>query len=514
METEDIVVPLHWVDWLIVVLYIGGMLWLGFYFSRRKKGFDDYFMAGRNIPAPLLVGTLVSTFYGLDTLFGTSEVGYFEGVSAFFAYSLPYTVLYIVMAFLSPQFKRRWPENTTMQDIAFTKYGKTAGVTSSIAAFIYSTNTMEMMGIGFLVHLVTGWPFWIGVLIGAAVVLIYTYTGGLWAVVMTDFIQFCVMMITVGIGVILAWHAIGGFDSIVEGLRAFTGEEDVTYYFSPGAGYLTTWTLIAYSITALAVLAEPAFFQRIFASAGPKEIKKAFAAGVPMWLSFDWAVTFLGLIGAAAIGLAIIPEVEPNQALFAVLGEYLPTGLLGLAFVGVLAAAMSTADSYFLVSGGVVGHDLQKVWRPQATDKQKERWTKNGILISAVISVGLAFVFEKIMGVWVFQATIIICTALIPVYFGTFSRKPPKKIAGTLATVVGLGLSVIWYILTVTIGYADDDIGTQIIMAGDTALWQEYGILMIVPIVFIVYVVANALGRKTMADGDLSLQTKREEARL
>ncbi len=500
MET-DIIVPLRWVDWTIVVLYIAGMLWLGFYFTRRKGGFDDYFMAGRNVPAPLLVGTLVSTFYGLDTLFGTSEVGYFEGISAFFAYSLPYTLLYIVMAVISPKFKDKWPEGTTMQDISFEKYGKTAGVASSLATFIYSTNTMEMMGIGFMVHLVTGWPFWVGVLIGAAVVLIYTWTGGLWAVIMTDFVQFVIMMIAVGIGMILAWHGIGGYDGVIEGLRNFMEQEDVGYYFSPGAGYLTAWTLISYSLTALAVLAEPAFFQRIFASSGPKEIKKAFAAGVPMWLSFDWACTFLGIIGAAAVGLAIIPEVAPNEALFAVLGEYLPTGLMGLAFVGAMAAAMSTSSAYFLVSGGVVGYDLKKAFRKQdPSDSQKTWWTRYGIIISAVLSCGLAFVFEKIMSVWVFQATIIICTCLIPVYFGTFSRKPPKKIAGTLATVVGLVLSVVWYVLSVTVGEANEDIGTQIITWGDTQLWQEYGILIIVPIVLVVYIVANFLGKKTTAD--------------
>ncbi|MBN1630392.1 MAG: hypothetical protein JW990_11555, partial [Thermoleophilia bacterium] len=221
---------------------------------------------------------------------------------------------------------------------------------------------------------------------------------------------------------------------------------------------------------------------------------------VPMWLSFDWAVTFLGIIGAAAVGLAIIPDVEPNEALFAVLGEYLPTGLMGLAFVGALACAMSTSSSYFLVSGGVVGHDLQKVWRPKPTDAQKTLWTRIGIIISAVISIGLAFVFEKIMGVWVFQATIIICTCLIPVYFGTFSKKPPKKIAGTLATVVGLVLSIVWYILSVTVGEADEDIGTQIITWGDTQLWQEYGILIVVPIVLIVYFLGSIFGKKTAAD--------------
>ena len=153
-EFDTPVVSMHGLDWVVVGAYIFGMLYIGYWFSKKSSSFDDYFMAGRGITAPLLVGTLVSTFYGLDTLFGTSEVGFHEGISAFFAYSLPYTALYVAMAFLSPAFKNRFPENSTMQDIAFQKYGDRAGIITSVASFIYSTNTMEMMGIGFLLHLV------------------------------------------------------------------------------------------------------------------------------------------------------------------------------------------------------------------------------------------------------------------------------------------------------------------------------------------------------------------------
>ncbi|MCG8485805.1 MAG: sodium:solute symporter family protein [Clostridia bacterium] len=497
----DVVVKLHALDWIIILGYIGFMLWVGFYFSKKSQGFDDYFMAGRDLTAPLLVGTLVSTFYGLDTLFGTSEIGFYEGISGFFAYSLPYTAMYVVMAFLAPVFKEKFPDGTTMQDICYRRYGRTAGITSSIAAFIYSTNTMEMMGIGFLLALVTPIPVWAGTIIGAIIVVVYTYTGGLWAVTMTDFIQFIIMMVTLGIAMIIGWSSFGGYEAVYQGLIEWCGEEP-WYYFSPGAGYLSTATLVAYSITCLAVLAEPAFFQRVFAAAGPKEIKKAFTVGVPMWLAFDWIVTFLGILGAAAIGIGMIPEVEANQALMAIVGQYLPPGLLGLFIAGVLAASMSTADSYFLVSGGVVGYDLyKKVINPEATDKQVEKITKYGIIGSAIMSLGLTFVFDRIMEIWVFQATIILAVSLVPVYFGTFSKKPPKKIAGTLATTIGFALSFIWYIWTNFFGVWSDDWAVYVVRIGSWELWQEQGILLIVPIVIVIYLIANALGKETMGEG-------------
>ena len=498
MDT-DIIVKIHFIDWLVIAVYVFGILYIGYYFYKRSKGFDDYFMAGRDLSAPLLVGTLVSTFYGLDTLFGNSEIGYFEGVSAFFAYGLPYTALYAFMAFMSPVFRNKFPDGTTMQEITFRKYGKTAGIVASLAAYIYSTNTMEMMGIGFMLRLLTGMPFWMGVVLGAIFVTGFTWLGGLWAVTITDFIQFVIMLVTVGLALVIGWNMLGGYENVIVGLQEFAGEEDWPYYFKIGAGYLTPWTLFSYTLTAFAVMAEPAFFQRIFASSGPKEIRKAFVAGIPMWLSYDWVVAFLGLMGAAAVGLAIIPEdIAANEVLFAMAGQYLPVGIMGLFIAGVFSAAMSTADSYFLVAGGVIGYDIYKgVINPNATEKQTERVTKYGIIVSALISLLLAFFFDRIMEVWVFQATVIITTCIIPVYFGTFSKKAPKKIAGTVATVFGFVTSLGWYIWTNFFGTYIEDMDIYVIKIGEVELWQEYGIIIITPIVFILYLIFNKFGKET-----------------
>jgi Na+/proline symporter len=166
-----------------------------------------------------------------------------------------------------------------------------------------------------------------------------------------------------------------------------------------------------------------------------------------------------------------------------------------------LAAAMSTADSYFLVAGGIVGYDIYKgVINPEASDRNVETVTKFAMLVSAVIAILLAFTFDRIMQVWVFQATIIITTAVIPVYFGTFSKKPQKKIAGTLATAFGFSASTTWYIWFLSAGTWNDELGVNTVRFGDIELWQEYGILIITPMVLMIYLVANALGEDTVSE--------------
>jgi len=225
-------------DWLIIFFYIAILIGVGIHVSRRMRGFDDYFMAGKGITAPLLVATLVSTFYGLDTLFGTSEVAFMEGIVALTAYSIPYYIMFGVLAFLSPKIRERNPESRTMVDIIADTYGKGARVFSALTSFFYSTNTMEMMGMGFVFSLIFGIPFEWGVLIGAAIALIYTFLGGLMADVLTDFVQFFFMLITLAIATIIGWDMVGGASGVWSGLALFV-RGDPSYYFHPLGGYLT-----------------------------------------------------------------------------------------------------------------------------------------------------------------------------------------------------------------------------------------------------------------------------------
>ena len=75
------------IDLAIVGTYVLAMLGVGYYVFKRAPNLEEYLVAGRSMTTPILVCTLASTYYGLDVLFGTSEIGFNDGVVAFFGYS-------------------------------------------------------------------------------------------------------------------------------------------------------------------------------------------------------------------------------------------------------------------------------------------------------------------------------------------------------------------------------------------------------------------------------------------
>ncbi len=499
MGEMELSITMTWIDWIIILAYLAGMIYVGLFFQKKNKNFEDYFLASKGITMPLLIGTLVSTFFGLDTLFGTSEIGYFEGVTAFFAYALPYTFMYVIMGLLAPKFREL--NSNTFVDIMAERYGKFTRIISALCSFFYSINTMEIMGMGFIFALIFKIPFSVGVLIAAVIVVVYTYTGGLWAVATTDMVQFLIMAVTLGVALLICWFDIGGYVGVHAGLTAYLGE-DPWYYFSPSGGYLTAGVIAAYALTSLAVLCEPAFLQRIFAARSPKEARNALLIGTPIWTAYEFACCMLGITAVAVVGLGLMGEPHPNQALIAVVARYIPAGFLGLFLAGVLAAAMSTADSYFLVASGNLVYDIYRpIFRPDIPDGKLVSYTKGAVLISAAISVALAFYFDRIMGVWVFQASMIINTVLIPLYVAVFLKKLKiTPLSGALATAVGFFGTIGYYVLITVAGYFSEDWETMVIevnLFGRTyELWQEYGIFLIPPFVILAFIIGQIFGKR------------------
>ena len=462
------------IDYVIIIIYLSGMVGVGFWFAKKHEDFDDFFLAGRSLTTPLLITTLISTYYGIDVLFGDTQLAFTDGVVAWFGYARPTYAFFLIAALL---LARRLREDNfkSLPDILDFYYGKNTRYVGAVTSFIYSLPALSLYGFGMLGEVVLGWDPILGMLVLGGIALIYTLTGGFWAVALTDSIQFVMMCLVIAIAFPFAMNFIGGFNAMIELLPGS---------FFDTMGDLNIFLIIIYASTGLSVLVEPTFYQRIFAAKSYKNVRNALIIGIFIWGSYDWIITILAMSAKTAVIKGLLPaDVAPDAALLTVVVAALPAGVVGLFIAGVLSTEMSTLDSYCLVAGGNVSYDIYKpVIKPDATDVDLIKTTRYGILLSWVLGFGMAVMFEQMLGLWVFLASILISSTLAPILLGLFIKNFRKPLAGFISASSGLISTIILNIYIMTMGTFDVAEETYIVQWFGIEFLQEFVMYITVPI--------------------------------
>ncbi len=137
--------------------------------------------------------------------------------------------------------------------------------------------------------------------------LLYTLWGGLWAVAITDTIQFVLMCLTLAVAIPLLMGKVGGFDAVA----SFAPET----HFAPFGG-IPVFLMIAYAATGISILVDPGFYQRIFAARDFRQARNAMLIAIAIWIAYDWLVTAGGMMAAAGVHAGDLPaDLHPNDAL-------------------------------------------------------------------------------------------------------------------------------------------------------------------------------------------------------
>ena len=462
------------IDYIIIAIYLMGMIGVGVWFAKKHTDFDDFFLAGRSLTTPLLITTLISTYYGIDVLFGDSQLGFTNGVVAWFGYARPTYAFFLIAAFFLAQ-RLKEEDFKSLPDILDKYYGKKTRYVGAITSFIYSLPALSLYGFGMLGDVILGWEPIMGMLVLGGIALVYTLTGGFWAVVLTDSIQFLFMCVVLALAVPFAMNFIGGFDKMIDILEPS--------YFDT-MGDLSIWLIIIYASTGLAILVEPTFYQRIFAAKSYKNVRNALIIGIFIWGSYDWIITIIAMAAKTGVLQGILPtDVAPDAALLTVMVAALPAGALGLFMAGVLSTEMSTLDSYCLVAGGNVAYDIYRpAIKPDATDEELIKKTRHGILLSWILGLAMAVSFDQMLGLWVFMASILISSVMVPILLGLFIPRFRKALAGFLSAGLGLASTVILNIYIMMTGTFDVLEETYIIQWFGIDFLQEFIMYITVPI--------------------------------
>jgi SSS family solute:Na+ symporter len=477
----------HLIDKVIIVVYFFAMIGIGVLLYSRMQSFDDFLVAGRRMTAPLLVCTLVSTYYGLGVLLSGSEISYESGVVNWFFDTAPaYVMIAVTAFFLTPKIRGR--DFRSVPDIVHAHFGLPARVATALASFIYALPAFSIMGLGGLFVLLFGIPFEWGLVLGSAVALAYTVLGGLMAVALTDAVQFVLMAVTLAVAAAIGVSAVGGVARM---------ELLLPQHFLPTGGR-PAGQLLVYALTSLSVFVEPAFYQRIMAATSRRAVVVAMIVGISLWMSYDWVITTLGIAAHTAEiqGIVSAPS-GPDQAVTHFVIHVLPIGLTGLFAAGLAAAAMSTLDSYLLISSTNLIYDiLNPLLGGKMSDMSLLRWTRVTLVVSTAANIAICLLFRNVERLWIFITAILICTALVPV-MAAFYWPNVKRRAGQAAAVTGFGLVMGYYLLTGLAGVWDEThyayIWSGRILAWDVTLNQDHGILIILPAVIVTFITAQLL---------------------
>ena len=475
------------VDYVIITIYLAGMVCVGIWFSKKHSDFDDFFLAGRSLTTPLLITTLISTYYGIDVLFGDSQLGFTDGVVAWFGYARPTYAFFLISAFLLAK-RLRKEDFKSLPDILDRYYGKNTRYIGALTSFIYSLPALSLYGFGILGDVILGWEPAIGMLVLGGIALVYTLTGGFWAVALTDSIQFVMMCVVLAFAFPFAMNFIGGFDTMIEVLEPS--------YFDT-LGDLSIWLIIIYASTGLSILVEPTFYQRIFAARSYRNVRNALVIGIFIWGSYDWLITILAMSAKVGVIKGILPsDVAPDAALLTVMVAALPAGALGLFMAGVLSTEMSTLDSYCLVAGGNVAYDIYKpAFKPDLTDDELIKKTRQGILLSWLLGFAMAVSFDQMLGLWVFMASVLISSVLVPILLGLYVPKFRKPLAGLLSAGLGLSSTVLLNVYIMMTGTFDIVEETYIVQWFGIDFLQEFIMYITVPISLFGFFIGLALDK-------------------
>ncbi len=462
------------IDYVIIALYLSGMVGVGLWFAKKHTDFDDFFLAGRSLTTPLLITTLISTYYGIDVLFGDSQLGFTDGVVAWFGYARPTYAFFLIAAFLLAQ-RLREENFKSLPDILDKYYGKKTRYVGAVTSFIYSLPALSLYGFGMLGDVILGWKPIVGMLVLGGIALVYTLTGGFWAVVLTDSIQFVMMCVVLAFAFPFVMNLIGGFDSMINTLEPS--------YFDT-MGDLSIWLIVIYASTGLSILVEPTFYQRIFAAKSYKSVRNALIIGIFIWGSYDWMITILAMSAKVGVLKGLLPgDVAPDAALLTIMVAALPAGALGLFIAGVLSTEMSTLDSYCLVAGGNVAYDIYKpALKPDATDTELIKMTRYGILLSWFLGFAMAVSFEQMLGLWVFLASILISSTLTPILLGIYIPNFRRPLAGFFSAGLGLLSTIILNIYIMIYGTFDPVDETYFVQWFGVDFLQEFIMYITIPI--------------------------------
>lgn len=428
------------------------MLGVGFYFMRRNKSVDDYYVGGRGMSSLHIGLSVVATDVGGGFSIGLGGLGFAIGLAGSWMLFTGLVGAWLSAVFLIPRVFKLISQHKlfTFPEIFLHLFNKRvalmAGIISAIG-YIGFTSAQILAGAKLATATFPSLDLKQAVLIMGVTAVVYTVFGGLKAVIYTDTVQWLLLMVgLVFIGIPLGYTAVGGWEGITSTLDP---------------SFLDVWNVEWQQLLNWAITIIPIWFigmtlyQRIYASRDEKTAKRAwYLAGVFEWPIMAFMGVLLGLFARVAvqqgmfeaIGYSAIADMDSEMGLPVLLRTVLPVGLMGLMMSAYFSAVMSTADSCLMAASGNVVTDILSNVLPISEEKLL-KYSQVATFVIGAFALLLATVMTNVLDLMLLSYSFMVSGLFIPLIAALFFKKK-DPVAAIAAMVSGGSTTLILEILS------------------------------------------------------------------
>ena len=431
----------------IVIAYLSLIFFIGIRTNRYIENFDSFMVANRNVGLALGVVTMLGTELGLITVMYNAQTGARDLFSSFHIGALAFIVTLIIglTGFVVTRLRelniKSIPE---YYELRFNKNVRVLGAIILVLGGVLNMGLFLKIGAMFIqgvFNLNSEFHLTVIMFILLLLVLTYTISGGMISVIITDYIQFIVLSIGMLIATYYSIKAIGWSDIFLFIDMHSKGKDIYNPFISKG-GYYISWQIVLGFVSAVIW---PTAITRILALKSPEIVKKQY-----IWSSFSFLIRFIvpAFIGICAFIYMSNAKIDNDLLLMpSFLSEILPTGVLGLVVAGMLAAFMSTHDSYLLCWSSIITNDIiEPLAGRKISSEKKILFTRILIVILGIYIFYWGMFYKGTDAIWSYlgiTGAIYFTGAISVVVFGIYwkgasSTGAQLALLGGLSSIFGL----------------------------------------------------------------------------
>ncbi len=417
---------LHAADQIVIIGYFALLAGIGLYFWRRMKHVRDLFTAGNNIPWWLAGVSFYLTAFSAFTFVAYCEMAYRYGLVAIMLTWSSAVAMVLGTVFLAG----RWRRARIISPVQFLEARYSPQIRQVLAwagiPLKLIDDGLKIYATGIFVSAGLGYDLKLSVIASGVVMALYTFMGGLWAVVVTDYVQFVILTLGVVVLFPLVFVHMGGF---VAGMRTLSHEAPAGFFSLMGGPYSLFYVIAFYLLIALSYNGNWAFAQKFYSVRDEREARKAGALATVLKLTGP-PLFLLPAMAARHLLPQLADQPGGPQYTYAALAlNFLPAGLVGLIIAAMFSATMSTLSGDFNVTASVITEDIYHTLLDRnATQRRLVLVGRAATLFAGAVTIAIGVFLVGTAKTGLFETmvklfTLFVGPMLIPMLAGLLSRR-------------------------------------------------------------------------------------------